>query len=121
MEQRDGDLLHLIQNYEMKMNKGQYAISEENRYSEELTQKQNEFKLQKRKMMTAAALHDTSIQRGETLLCDMAEEIGTLMEEMQRDRIQMDDVDLELQYLEEEMVNFKQRHRQQLEEERKQQ
>ena len=38
-------------------------------------------------MMTAAALHDTSIQRGETLLCDMTEEIGTLMEEMQRDRI----------------------------------
>ena len=64
MDQRDGDLLHLIQNYEMKLNKGQYAISEESRYSEQLTQKKNEFKLQKRKMMTSSALHDNSIQRG---------------------------------------------------------
>ena len=47
-------------------------------------------------MTTASALHDSSIQRGETLLHDIASEIGTLMEEMQRDRIQMDDVDLEL-------------------------
>ena len=80
----------------MKTNKAQYAISEESRLSEELTQKRNEFKLQKRKMTTASALHESSIQRGEILLHDIASEIGTLMEEMQRDRIQMDDVDLEL-------------------------
>ena len=66
----------------MKMNKGQYAISEESRISEELTQKRNEFKLQKRKMTTAAALHDSSIQRGETLLHDITSEVGTLMEDM---------------------------------------
>ena len=80
----------------MKLNKGQYAISEESRYSEQLTQKKNEYKLQKRKMTTSSALHDNSIQRGKTLVHDIASEIGTLMEEMQTDRLQMDDVDLEL-------------------------
>ena len=45
MEHRDEDLHHLIQSYQMKLNKAQYSISEEARLSEELTQKQNEYTL----------------------------------------------------------------------------
>ena len=58
--------------------------------------KHNEYTLQKRKMMTSAALHENSIQRGETLLQDIDGEMKTHMKEMQTDRIIIDDVDLEL-------------------------
>ena len=37
MENRDEDLRHLVQGYEMKLNKAQYVISEEARLAEELT------------------------------------------------------------------------------------
>ena len=45
MENRDEDLRHLVQGYEMKLNKAQYVISEEARLAEDLTQRRNEFNL----------------------------------------------------------------------------
>ena len=83
--------------------------------------KHNEYTLQKRKMMTSAALHENSIQRGETLLQDIDGEMKTHMKEMQTHRIIIDDVDLELQYLTEEMVNFKKRQAEELENEKRRQ
>ena len=41
MAHRDEDLRHLVQSYEIKLNKAQYAISEEARMAEEITQKEN--------------------------------------------------------------------------------
>jgi len=37
MANRDEDLRHLVQSYEMKLSKAQYAITEEARLLEELT------------------------------------------------------------------------------------
>ena len=36
MANRDEDLRHLVQSYEMRLNKAKYEITEENRLSEEL-------------------------------------------------------------------------------------
>ena len=49
MQNIDEDLRHLVQGYEMKLNKAQYAISEDARLTEDFTQKRNECSLQKRK------------------------------------------------------------------------
>ena len=38
------------------------------------------------------------------------------MVEMQKDRIKLDDADVELQYLQEELVNYKERQRKEMEE-----
>ena len=75
MSTRDEDLRHMVQGYEMKLNKAQYAISEEARLSEELTQKQNESNLQKRKVQASSTLHEDSIRRGVALLSDIDQDI----------------------------------------------
>ena len=50
MAHRDEDLHHLVQDYEMKLNKANYAIQEEARLSEELMQKRNVYNLAKKKV-----------------------------------------------------------------------
>ena len=45
MINRDEDLRHLVESYGMKLNKANYAITEEARLSEELMQKQNFYNL----------------------------------------------------------------------------
>ena len=120
-ENRDEELRHIVQAYEMRLNKAQYAITEEARITEELTQKRNEYKLQKRKIQTSSALHEESMMRGEALLRDTEREIKEQMVEMQKDRIHLDDADVEMQYLEEELINYKERMRKQLAEDKRRQ
>ena len=75
MANRDEDLRHLVQSYEMRLNKAKYEISEEQRLSDEYNLKQNEFTLQKRKIESTVELHDQSIRRGEALLQDVDRDI----------------------------------------------
>ena len=100
----------------MKLNKAQYAISEEARLQEELTQKRNECNLMKRKLQASSTLHEDSIKRGEALVEDIDRDNRVQMVEMQKDRIKSDDADVELQYLQDELVNFKERARREMEE-----
>jgi len=51
------------------------------------------------------------MMRGEALLRDTEREIKEQMVEMQKDRIHLDDADVEMQYLEEELINYKERMR----------
>ena len=82
MINRDEDLRHLVESYGMKLNKANYAITEEARLSEELMQKQNFYNLQKRKLQTTISLHTDSIRRGEALLLDTDRNIKVQMVEM---------------------------------------
>ena len=109
MNNRDEDLRHLVQAYEMRINKAKYAISEEARLSEELMQKKNEFMLQKRKMEASADLHEQSIRRGQDLLTDIDRDISTQMVELSKARVLVADADLELQFLQDKLIDFKEK------------
>ena len=80
----------------MKLNKAQYAIQEEARFTEELNLKRQEFTLQKRKITTSAQLHNDNVKRGELLIKDIARNIQTQMNEIAKDRIHLDDAEVEL-------------------------
>ena len=80
----------------MKLNKAQYAIQEEARLTEELNLKRQEFTLQQRKIKTSAQLHNDNIKRGELLIKDIARNIQTQMNEIAKDRIHLDDAEVEL-------------------------
>ena len=54
-------------------------------------------------------MHSDNIKRGEGLLVDIDREIKVMMVEMQKDRILLDDADVELQYLQDEIVTWKER------------
>ena len=71
MVNRDEDLRHLIEGYEMKLRKAEYLTNEEERLKEDLCQKRNEHRLDKKRVMTSAELHADSIKRGELLLRDI--------------------------------------------------
>mmetsp|Transcript_39988 Transcript_39988/g.52319 ORF Transcript_39988/g.52319 Transcript_39988/m.52319 type:complete len:87 (+) Transcript_39988:527-787(+) len=71
MVNRDEDLRHQVESYEMKLRKAEYLNAEEARLTEELCQKQNEYRLEKKRVMTSADLHADSIKRGELLLRDI--------------------------------------------------
>ena len=94
-------------------------MTEEAKFTEELMRKQQEHLLQRRRITNAADLHADSIKRGEALCNDYDRETQVQMNEMQKDKIKLDDVDVELQYLQDELVNFKERQRKQLEEDRR--
>ena len=96
MAHRDEDLRHTVQSYEIKLNKAQYAIAEEARLAEELVQKRNEFSLQKRKIEASSKLHADSIESGQALVVEFERDIKMQMTELQKDRILLDDVDVEL-------------------------
>ncbi len=68
---RDEDLRHLVESYEMKIRKAEYAKIEEARLAEELCQRQNEYQLEKRRIGNSAELHADTITRGEALLVDI--------------------------------------------------
>jgi len=65
---RDEDLRHLVESYEMKLRKADFAVSEEARLEEELCQRQNEYQLEKNRIANSADLHADTIKRGEALL-----------------------------------------------------
>ena len=87
MTNRDEDLRHQIEGYEMKFQKAEYLTAEEERLKEDLCVKENEYKLEKKRIMTAAELHADSIKRGEQLLRDIDRDTQQRMQEMQKDRI----------------------------------
>ena len=102
----------------MKLNKAQFDIVNEARIVQQLTEKQIEYKNSKRKVMTSVALHEESVSRGKLLLDDIDVKIKSLLAEKQKDRISLYDIDLEFQYLTEELVKFKEQSRKKLEEEK---
>ena len=65
MENRDEDLRHIVQSYEIKLNKAQFAITNEAKMVQDLAEKKIEYKNSKRKLMTSVALHEESVQRGD--------------------------------------------------------
>ena len=87
MENRDEDLRHIVQSYEIKLNKAQFAITNEAKMVQDLADKKIEYKNSKRKLMTSVARYEESVQKGELLIKDIDEEIKTLMTEKQKDRI----------------------------------
>ena len=117
---RDEDLAHLIESYSMKIQKGEYLQNEEAKLVEDLSQKQSEVRLEQRRVKTSADLHADSIKRGDTLLRDIAGDMKLQMAELSKDRSQLDDADLDLQYLQGELVHFRDRLKRQYEEEQRQ-
>ena len=64
-------------------------------------------------------MHTESIKRGELLLQEIDRDIKMYMVEMQKDRILLDDADVELQYLQDEIVTWQERKKKELEEEKR--
>ena len=89
--------------------------------TEELNLKRQEFTLQQRKITTSAQLHDDNVKRGELLIKDIARNIQVQMNEIAKDRIHLDDAEVELQFLKEELVNYRERQRKFLEEQKQNQ
>lgn len=96
MVNRDEDLRHLVESYEMKLRKGEFIKSEEAKITEEICQRQNEFFVERRRIWTSADLHNDTVRRGEVLLRDIERDTSLLTSEMQKDRSQLDDADLDL-------------------------
>ena len=64
-------------------------------------------------------MHTESIKRGELLLQEIDRDIKMYMVEMQKDRILLDDADVELQYLQDEIVTWQERKKKEMEEEKR--
>ena len=118
---RDEDLRHMVESYEMKLRKAEYAISEEARLTEELCQRQNEYQLEKRRIANSAGLHADTIKRGEALLADIERDTTHQLIEMSKEKVRLDNANIDLTYLQDELVNYKERQRKQAEEDRRRQ
>jgi len=119
MHSRDADLAHLVESYEMKLRKAEFLKNEEDRLMEELCQKRSDFRLEKHRIMTSAALHEAAIKRGEAMLEDIEREAQMQMLEIQKDRIKLDDADVDLEYLQSELISYKERQKKAQEEEKR--
>ena len=103
---RNEDLRHQVQSFEMKLHKSEYLTNIEANVTEELCQKQNEHRLEKLRIQTSAELHADSIKRGEGLMTDIERNTQVQMVELQKDRCSLNNIDLELQFLQDELKNY---------------